>query len=126
MTSVKGPGEHKALMQRIVEMFATGNLSGVDVVIAAGYIDHQGLEGIEIRGPEGFSRVVRAARCAFPALQVDIEDLIAEGDRVVARLRWRGTQSTGERIERETIDIVRVANGQAVEHWGMRTGVLEG
>ncbi len=116
MTRVKGLGEHKALMQRIVEMFATGDLSGVDALIAAGYIDHQGLEGIEIRGPEGFNRVVRAARSAFPDLQVDVEDLIAEGDRVVARLRWRGTQSTGERIERETIDIVRVLDGQAIEH----------
>jgi predicted SnoaL-like aldol condensation-catalyzing enzyme len=126
MTKGKGPGEHKALMQRIVALFATGDLSSVDVVIAAGYTDHQGLERIEIRGPEGFSRVVRAARCAFPALQVDIEELIAEGDRVVARLRWRGTQSTGERVERETIDVVRVANGQAVEHWGTQMGLLKG
>lgn len=107
-------------------MFSTADLSGVDSIIAVGYIDHQGLEGIEIRGPEGFSRVVRAARSALPDLQVDIEDLIAEGDRVVARLRWRGTQSTGERIERETIDIVRVANGQAVEHWGCNCGCLRG
>lgn len=103
-------------------MFAAGDLSGVHAVIAAGYVDHQGLPGIEIRGQEGFCRVVRAARSGFADLRVEIEDLVAEGDRVVARLRWRGTQSNGDKMDRETIDIVRVVNGQAVEHWGMRLG----
>lgn len=99
-------------------MFAPGDLSGVHSLIARDYVDHQGLPGAEIRGREGFCRVVMAARRDSADLMVDIEDLIADGDRVVARLRWRGTQSTGEKMDRETIDIVRVANGKAVEHWG--------
>ena len=110
--------QNKALMRKIIHMFATGDLSKVRSIFAEDYIDHQGLGDIEIRGPQGFSRVVMAARRACPHLQVDVEDLIAEGDRVVVRLHWHGVQPDGEKSDRETIDIVRFANGQAVEHWG--------
>lgn len=114
--------QNKAVMRKIIEMFATGDLSEVNSVFAEGYVDHQGLGEIEIRGPQGFSRVVTAARRACPDLQVDIEDLIAEGDRVVVRLHWHGARpewgQRSARSDRETIDIVRFANGQAVEHWG--------
>jgi predicted SnoaL-like aldol condensation-catalyzing enzyme len=44
--------------------------------------------------------------------------LIAEGDKVVVRLRWHSTDLTGKTLDRETIDIIRLANGQMVEHWG--------
>jgi predicted ester cyclase len=110
--------EHKASMRKIIATFATGDLSEVNSLFAEGYVDHQGLGAIQIRGPEGFRRVVTAARSDCPDLQVDIEDLIAEGDRVVVRLCWHGTQADGTRIEREIIDIVRFTNSQAVEHWG--------
>jgi len=50
-----------------------------------------------------------------------VEDLIEAGDRVAVRLRWLGTQPSGQVDERQTIDIVRVASGRAVEHWGGRS-----
>ena len=98
-------------MRAIVRMFATGDLRNVAKVIDRNYIDHQGLEGIEIRGPEGFSRVVTAARGAVPDLHIAIEDLIAKDKKAVARLRWWGTTLSGKKIERETIDIGRVVGG---------------
>jgi predicted SnoaL-like aldol condensation-catalyzing enzyme len=51
-------------------------------------------------------------------IAVTIEDIIAEGDTVVARLQWHSTHPEGKKIERETIDILRFAHGKAVEHWG--------
>ena len=111
----------KGLMQSMVCAFATGDVSNVDALVAATYLDHQGLGGGAIRGPAGFRQVVAAARRAVPNLDVTIEDLIAEGDRVAARLRWHGTQAAdGATVNRETIDIVRFAQGQAVEHWGIQ------
>lgn len=112
--------KNKALMRKIVDMFATGDLSQVSTVIATEYIDHQGLQGVVITGADGFSRVVAAARTGCSDLRISIEDLMAEGDRVAARLRWVCLRPTGEKIARETIDILRFANGQAVEHWGTR------
>jgi predicted SnoaL-like aldol condensation-catalyzing enzyme len=107
-----------SLLRALVRVFETGNLADVDTLIAPDYIDHQGLDGTVLRGADGFRRVVTAARSASSNLHIRIEKLIADGDHVVARLRWHGSNPGGERLERETIDIIRVAGGRAVEHWG--------
>jgi predicted SnoaL-like aldol condensation-catalyzing enzyme len=102
----------------MVEMFRTGDISTVRSIVSDSYLDHQGVGSGEIVGADGFGHVVDVARQPFEALDVSIEDLFAEADRAVARLRWRGTLLSGEVVERETIDIVRVDDGLAVEHWG--------
>jgi predicted ester cyclase len=83
----------RELTKRIVKMFDTGDVSDASLLGAAGYADHQGLSGVEIFGPEGFARVVTSARNSCRELAVQIEDLIAEADRVAIRLHWRGTVS---------------------------------
>jgi len=53
--------------------------------------------------------------------------MLAEGDRIVARVRFTGTHdgdfigipASGKKIDMETIDIVRVADSKAAEHWGV-------
>ncbi|HSH22181.1 MAG TPA: nuclear transport factor 2 family protein [Candidatus Caenarcaniphilales bacterium] len=105
-------------VERMVAMFRTGNLDDIDRTVADAYVDHQGLGEGRVRGRAGFEQVVRAARERMRDLKVSIEDLIEQRDRVVARLRWRGTLIDGTRVERETIDIVRVDGGLAAEHWG--------
>ncbi len=117
MTAGEILNQNKMATKKIVDIFSTGNLSEVKAVISADYIDHQGLIGIDISGQQGFTQVVKAAR-TFLNLRVFIQDLIAEDDKVVARLHWHSTDSTGKKINRETIDILRFVNGQAVEHWG--------
>ena len=117
--------ENKILMRKLVRVFETGNLSEVPALIDAEYIDHQGLDGTTLTGGDGFRSVVTAARQAFLDLRVSIEDLLAEDDRVVARLRWHGTRPGGGPIERETLDIVRFANGRAIEHWDSSLSTLE-
>jgi predicted SnoaL-like aldol condensation-catalyzing enzyme len=46
------------------------------------------------------------------------DHLFGIDDRAVARIRWRGRRHEGDDVDRETIDIVRVVDGRAVEHWG--------
>ena len=68
---------------------------------------------------------MRAIRSAFPDLHVTIEDQIAEGDKVVTRVTFRGTHQgefsgiapTGKRVEYSGIAIDRIANGKVVEMW---------
>ena len=103
-------------MKRMVAAFDSGHLDDVEEYVADSYLDHQGL-GSPVAGPRGFRAVVEAARSAGD-LDVSLEDLFTEGDRAAARIRWRRSVSTSAVLERETIDIVRVGNGQAVEHWG--------
>ena len=109
-------------MRKMVEMFATGDISELGAVVSDDYHDHQGLRGVAVTGADGFRRVVEAARAATGGLSVSVADLIADGDGAAARLRWRGVSPTGEPVDRETIDIVRTRNGRAVEHWGAASG----
>jgi predicted SnoaL-like aldol condensation-catalyzing enzyme len=125
MTNSDRFNENKVAMKKIAGMFTTGDLSEVNLVIASDYFDHQGLRGIAIRGQQGFRQVVTAARKGLPNLQVVIQDLIVEDDKVVARLQWHSTDPTGKKIDRETIDILRFINGQAVEHWGAESWTSE-
>lgn len=96
--------------------FSPPVISPVTSTIAAEYVDYQGWRGQELDGVDGFSEVVQVARRSYVVLEISIEDLIAEGNRA-ARIRWHGTDSAGPHSHRETIDIIRVADGRAVEHW---------
>jgi len=116
---------NKVSLQKIVEIFNTGDLSEVDSLFSSTYVDHQRPFWLDANGPEEFKQIVLSARESLPNLCVTIEDVIAEGERVVARLQWRSTPSEGTKIERETIDILRFARGKAVEHWGAQAWVKE-
>ena len=83
--------ENKAAFRRIVNAFGTGDLSTFDEVIAPQYVEHNPAPG-QGPGPEGMKQLATMMRTAFPDLQVTVEDLIAEGDKVVARWTFTGTQ----------------------------------
>src|SRR5438445_13774929 len=117
-------GANRTLLEAIVRMFATGDVSEAEALFAANYVDHQGLGGTEITGPSGLRRVVQAARSSFTELDVRIVDVLSDGDEVAARLRWHGTSARGV-VDRETIDILRFENGKAVEHWGARLWISD-
>lgn len=114
------PDVGKAVLVRMIEMFATGDTTNAHSAVADEYIDHQGIGGGEVRGVGGFCEVVRVARSAFTTLDVWVEDLIQDHDRAAARIKWRGVLPSGVVVNRETIDIVRTVDGRAVEHWGCR------
>jgi predicted SnoaL-like aldol condensation-catalyzing enzyme len=118
------PDAHRTLVESIVRMFATGDTSAAGAVLSAAYLDHQGLGEGDLRGPDEFRRVVTVARSGYDELDVRIEDLLIDGDRVAVRLRWSGARSE-RRFERETIDILRIEDGKAVEHWGARLWISE-
>ncbi len=104
----------------MVAMFASGDPSAAAAVVAEDYIDHQGLGSGPINGIDGFALIVQTNHAAYRDQEISIEDLFGVEDRAVARIRWRGQRHDGEYAERETIDIIRVAEGRAVEHWGAR------
>jgi predicted ester cyclase len=66
-------------------------------------------------------------RVAFPDLKVQILDQAAEGDLVFSRKEFHATHSgvfmgippTGQKVVINVIDLIRLKNGQYVEHWGM-------
>jgi predicted SnoaL-like aldol condensation-catalyzing enzyme len=108
----------KEVLEKIVEIFNTGNVSEVESIYSSDYIDHQKPEGMQIDGPGEFKQIVQGARKSLPNLKVTIEDVITQNEKVVARLQWHSVDNNGKKIERETIDILHFENGKAVEHWG--------
>jgi predicted ester cyclase len=79
-------------------------------------------------GPADVRATFEWLRAAFPDLHVDILDLIAEGDRVMARIRMQGTQTgsfgqmpaAGRPSDAEHIHVFRLEAGRIVEHWAVR------
>ena len=105
------------------EVWNEGKLEVIDEICAPDYIGI-GPYGNE-HGPESVKRGVANRRKAFPDIHVTIEDMIAAGDKVVARLTFRGThkgefqgiQPTNKEVTWSGIWIYRVANGKFVERW---------
>ncbi|HEY0760381.1 MAG TPA: ester cyclase [Acidisarcina sp.] len=95
------------------------NIDIADINFASRFVDH----GADVPpgllpGPAGAKQYVGAAYKRFPDIHVEIEDLIAEDDKVVVRNHWTGTDSTrGARIEFRGIVIWRIADRQIVERW---------
>ncbi len=95
------------------------NLNIADINFAPEFVDH----GADVPaglpdGPAGAKAYVGGAYKKFPDIHVDILDLIAEGDKVVVRNRWTGTEATtGTHYEFSGIVIWRIAHRQLVERW---------
>ncbi len=117
--------DNKALNRRFVEeVINQGNIEAIDELIDPGVVDHAVPAGFPT-GREGAKQFFAMMRSAFPDLHLTIEDMIAEGDKVVMRSTWSGTHqgefmgisATGRRVTVSAIDISRVADGRIVEHW---------
>ena len=121
--------QNKTSFKRLYEeVFNQGNFYVADELIGANVLEHQQQPGVspDAAGPELVKQIARFYRSAFPDLQIAIEDLIAEEDRVAARVTISGTHQgemlgippTGKRVEVSSIDIIRFEDGKAAEHWG--------
>jgi predicted ester cyclase len=119
--------ENKAVVRREIEELLNymGNLDAAEEIIAPDYVSHEPTSG-ETRGREVAKQFAATYREAFPDLQTTIEDMVAEGDKVVVRFRGRGTHQgetevfgppTGKRMEMTGITINRVSDGKIVEAW---------
>jgi predicted ester cyclase len=100
------------------------DLTALDEYFSPKLTDHALPPGIPA-GLEGRKMFASALLAAFPDLQVDVEDLVAEGEKLVTRYSVRGTHkgdlmgipATGKEISITGIAIDRFENGLSVEHW---------
>ena len=119
--------ESKNVVRRVLdEGFNQGRVEIADELIATDFIDHSAAPGFPTEGPESIKQTIATFRTAFPDVRATIDDLLVEGDRVVARTHWNGTHRgdffgippTGKAFTITAIDILRVVDGKVVEHWG--------
>jgi len=116
--------DNKALIRRAYEEgFNQRNLAVLDEVNASDLVSHNA--STTMQGLEAFKQFLSLYLSAFSDARFTVEDLIAEGDRVVARHTFRGTHTgdlmgippTGKQVSGTGIQITRIANGKAVEQW---------
>lgn len=117
--------QNKKLSNLINEdIISQGNLALADKILSHDYIDHNALPGLA-SGIAGFKQGVEVYRNAFSNLKISVDDMIAEGDKVVTRWTATGTHDgelmgippTGSKVAVTGISIDRIAGGKVVEHW---------
>jgi predicted SnoaL-like aldol condensation-catalyzing enzyme len=112
------------LFGQIARIFSTGDTARAADIFDTHYLDHQRPADSEGVGPEEFIEIVRGARNSLPSLTVSLlGKVLSYEDLHVGLLRWT---SPHLRLQRDTVEVLRVANGKVVEHWGMqlRSGQL--
>jgi steroid delta-isomerase-like uncharacterized protein len=122
--------ENKDIVRRLTEM-RREDLTAIDAFInemlAEDFINHTPQLGVS-PDREGFKQYFVKLAQAFPDLTFDVQDLIAEGDKVVCRSMVRGThkgaitgprrfQATGKKFEISAIFIMRIQGGKIIERW---------
>ena len=104
--------QNKTLFKRYIdEVFHKRNMAFIDEFLDPNLVEHR--------------EDIYAFLGAFPDLHVTVEDLIAEGDKIVGRVTLTGTHqgelmgipATGKKVSFSEILIARISNGKVVELW---------
>lgn len=116
---------NKKLGRRFYKVvYVDWNMSMVGEVLSPQFTSHDWPEGGPT-GPQAFRDYYSAIRSAVPDARYEVDDLIAEGDRIVVRWRllgthqddFRGIAPTGRAIALKGIAIYRVDSGKLMERW---------
>jgi steroid delta-isomerase-like uncharacterized protein len=118
--------DHAATMRNTYERINKGDIAGFGDLVADDFVEHQGMPALPTK--EATLEFFRTVLTAFPDWHMTVEDLIAAGDKAVARVQVTGTHKgefmgvppTGTHVEAELIDIMRFDDaGLVCEHWGV-------
>lgn len=118
---------NKAVVPRLFDVWNTGNLDAIEELYAADFVaDYRPYSALR-HGHEAIRGMVRRAHVAFPDYHEELDEMIAEGDKVVVRFTITGTQNgqwgplppSGKPVRFEEIVILRFADGKVVEQRGI-------
>lgn len=118
--------ENKAVIRRYIEVgWSTGDMGAVADAVDPGYRRHQPNMAMTVESEKELEQLIGMYRAGVPDLDIKIEHMVAEGDRVVTRVICRGTHSgelagippTGKSVDFTATDIFQMAGGKVVESW---------
>jgi len=124
-TDIASTETNKAIIRRYYqELWNEWRLDLADALIAID-VSFLGSLGIRVGGRASFVDYVHFVRRAFPDFHNSIEEMIADGDKVVVRLNYSGThqgelfdiQATGRRVTYSGVAIFRIADSKIAEGW---------
>jgi predicted ester cyclase len=116
--------ENKAIFEKLIRLQESGDLNTADQIIAPNWVNHDPSMP-PLQGIEGFKQLTMGFRSAFPGFQTEIEDILAEGDKVAARMRIRMTNTgsfqgmppTGKAVDVTATGIFRIVDGKVTDNW---------
>ena len=116
-------GNKNVIRRLFEEVWNKGNLQVTDELFTPNYAHHDASTPDVGRGPESEKKRATLYRTAFPDLRLTIEDVIAEGETVVARWSCRGTHKgdlngiapTGKQVTISGVSFARFTNGKMFE-----------
>lgn len=116
--------ENKALFRAFVDAWNRGDVRAMWQFWSPEMVHH---DRVRDCGPGEVYALMRAFMSAFPDLRFEIEDLLADGDLVSARMTATATQQgelmglrpSGQRVAVTVMGQVRIADGRIVEHWNV-------
>jgi steroid delta-isomerase-like uncharacterized protein len=126
MTEATPERAHITLVRKFFEVGPSrGDLAAADALLHPGFSLHTPLP---TPGPgiEAMNTVITTCRAAFHGLNVTIDDIMADADKVTARFTARGVHNgefmglppTGKPITMTGIEIFRIKDGKIAELWG--------
>jgi len=119
--------DHTASIRRLYDLINAGDIEGFGRQVTEDFVEHEEVPGIPPTRA-GVLQYFQALKEAFPDLNMVVEDVIASGDKAVARVLVTGTHkgefmgmpATGKSVAVKLIDITRFGDdGRAREHWGV-------
>jgi predicted ester cyclase len=120
------PPRYEHLLRRAYELMSAGDLDELDELVAEELVEHAPVPPGYPAGREGLRAFVTEYRQAFPDLRMTLEKYLEQGELACAVVRITGTNegplmgrpATGRRIDTTMVDVARIVDGRAVEHWG--------
>ena len=119
--------ENKVVIRRWIEAYNERDLEAEADVLAPGYVAHvPGAPGpLGLEGLEAWRQFTAPFTEAFPDLRLTVEDIMAEGEMVAARVAFHGTHRgafqgippTGKEVAFSSMEFNRVVDGKVEEHW---------
>ncbi len=101
------------------------DLDAIERNLDVTFIDHDGPGGREVDRAADRAMMAKMHQM-FPDLHVVVKDSVAQGDKVVVRNLWTGTNAlTGQRVEFHGFVMWRIAAGKIVERWATVTPMHE-
>ena len=119
--------DHAATARRMYELISAGDIDGFSENLADDFVEHEVTPGLAPT-KAGVKDFFRMQRAAFPDMRMVADDVIASGNKVVARVRYTGTNqgafmgmpATGKRVDVQLMDMFLFGDdGRVREHWGV-------
>jgi steroid delta-isomerase-like uncharacterized protein len=115
---------NKAIIRRYFDELWNGRKTElIDDLVATDHVIH--FPSGQVHRVKSVQEWTSAAFTAFPDVRFTVDDMIAEGDKVMTRWHYNGTQTgtflgippTGRRVENEGMDVFRIEDGKIAEMW---------